>query len=539
MTEKTWQMPGGFGNKGKEFTLGFQNLKSCISRGDNSGSNKEQVWADVTSVTSVFNGVADISLNTTLTLDIVLRVERGKEGSWFVLSSKVNEVGPVAVKPSGEYKPQSFKTVLTRGSGPRPQAAWKPKAQAGPHKPLLFKSGPKRFSTKSTPKCFISSGTQPSASASTDTVKRAPEIASSKALSSLACNNTEQVSVTSSLPCGSSSLGCENMAVAGTSLLVPNLVVPGSGSLLSPSSTACDTAFGLPPLFTSKLSDQPPLYTQKMGNCNLTSDAEGVESVKEYTESIGSSQHAVGSENTEPLFTKWPHEFGPRISDFVGDLSKTWGNSKDWMLELRDGKKIVIPLSVYRSPKAVSEQPELEEVANPGLVSPFNEGQIISWDFECEGVGGFVVFDFGSEGVAWDSDEGLLDWDHLGDPLEVAPLAMDNSVVMEIPTAEKIGGKADVDNIKLSQWVTNRIKAFQKSVGTSLEGFKEQVIGLLFALEERRKKRMLDVAFKRKLGKAEHKGHRELKSLLSSWGEENETERNRCTSRERAVVVHK
>ena len=240
MTEKTWQMPGGFGNKGKEFTLGFQNLKSCISRGDNSGSNKEQVWADVKSVTSVFNGVADISLNTTLTLDIVLRVERGKEGSWFVLSSKVNEVGPVAVKPSGEYKPQSFKIVLTRGSGPRPQAAWKPKAQAGPHKPLLFKSGPQRFSTKSTPKCFISSGTQPSASASTDTVKRAPEIASSKALSSLACNNTEQVSVTS-LPCGSSSLGCENMAVAGTSLLVPNLVVPGSGSLLSPSSTACDS----------------------------------------------------------------------------------------------------------------------------------------------------------------------------------------------------------------------------------------------------------------------------------------------------------
>ena len=50
---------------------------------------------------------------------------------------------------------------------------------------------------------------------------------------------------------------------------------------------------------------------------------------------------------------------------------------------------------------------------------------------------------------------------------------------------------------------------------------------------------MLNVAFKRKLGKAEHKGHHELKSLLSSWGEENESERNRCTSRERAVVVHK
>ena len=48
-----------------------------------------------------------------------------------------------------------------------------------------------------------------------------------------------------------------------------------------------------------------------------------------------------------------PHDFGPTISDFVGDWSKTWGNSKDWMLELRDGRKIVIPLSAYRSPDSV------------------------------------------------------------------------------------------------------------------------------------------------------------------------------------------
>ena len=107
---------------------------------------------------------------------------------------------------------------------------------------------------------------------------------------------------------------------------------------------------------------------------------------------------------------------------------------------------------------------------------------------------GSVAFEFGSEGEAWDSEEGLLSWEHLGDLLEVAPLAMDNSVVMEIPTVEERGCMVDVDNSKLSQWVTNRIKAFQKSVGTSMEGFEEQVTGLLLALEARRKKRMLDVA---------------------------------------------
>ena len=131
-----------------------------------------------------------------------------------------------------------------------------------------------------------------------------------------------------------------------------------------------------------------------------------------------------------------------------------------------------------------------------------------------------------------------MDWEHLGEPLEVAPLAMDNSVVTEITKVEEIGCKRDVDNTNLSQWVTNRIKAFQKSVGTSLEGLEEQVIGLLLALEARRNKRLLDVASKRKMGKARHKGHRELKSLMSSWGDEIESERNRSASRDWAVVVH-
>ena len=90
----------------------------------------------------------------------------------------------------------------------------------------------------------------------------------------------------------------------------------------------------------------------------------------------------------------------------------------------------------------------------------------------------------------------------------------------------------------LSQWVTNRIKVFQKSIETSLEGFEEQITGLLLALEARRKKWMLDVASKRKMGKAEHKGHRELKSLLSSWGDENESKRNKSAGRNRAIIVH-
>ena len=66
-------------------------------------------------------------------------------------------------------------------------------------------------------------------------------------------------------------------------------------------------------------------------------------------------QHAKGSEILELMFTKVPHDLSLRISDFVGDLSKTWGNSKDWMLEVQDGRKIVILLFAYCSPDSVSD----------------------------------------------------------------------------------------------------------------------------------------------------------------------------------------
>nr|POE89157.1 hypothetical protein CFP56_76294 [Quercus suber] len=112
-------------------------------------------------------------------------------------------------------------------------------------------------------------------------MKRVPGVASSKALSFFTCNTTIQSSVASSRPSvsgchdsrlRSSLLTCENIAIASTSLTVPNQVVPGSGLLASPPFIACDTAFGLPPLLSSELPDQPPLHTLKVGISNPTSD---------------------------------------------------------------------------------------------------------------------------------------------------------------------------------------------------------------------------------------------------------------------------
>ena len=45
----------------------------------------------------------------------------------------------------------------------------------------------------------------------------------------------------------------------------------------------------------------------------------------------------------------------PTIRELVSDLDKSWGNSKEWMLQLRDGQQIVIPLSRYQSRESVSD----------------------------------------------------------------------------------------------------------------------------------------------------------------------------------------
>ena len=86
-------------------------------------------------------------------------------------------------------------------------------------------------------------------------------------------------------------------------------------------------------------------------------------------------------------------------------------------------------------------------------------------------------------------DERLMSWERGGEPLVVASLATEGPLESVSSPIKEIGCKESVDNSQLSQWVINRIKAFKKSVGTSLEGFEEQIIGLLLAIEAKKKKK--------------------------------------------------
>ena len=99
---------GGAKNTGKEKITVFQNLKPSIPSNSfrdqgrrYSGEDTAQFGADILPNINV------IAKRDLLSLDISLRVERGKEGQWTVVSSFIKDVGSNQI--SHGIRPNTFK----------------------------------------------------------------------------------------------------------------------------------------------------------------------------------------------------------------------------------------------------------------------------------------------------------------------------------------------------------------------------------------------------------------------------------------------
>ena len=59
--------------------------------------------------------------------------------------------------------------------------------------------------------------------------------------------------------------------------------------------------------------------------------------------------------------------------------------SEKWVLELRGGRQITIPLSLYHSPGSMSDFSDLEGVVGQGNNTFKEEGHLLSWADDCDG----------------------------------------------------------------------------------------------------------------------------------------------------------
>ena len=149
------------------------------------------------------------------------------------------------------------------------------------------------------------------------------------------------------------------------------------------------------------------------------------------------------------------HQSSPTIRELVGDLDKSWGNSKDWMLQLRDGRQIVLPLSLYRFLESELDCSVLDGEAVTSNTPFVNEGHIVGWTDESDGIVDSMSIATGSEDELWEFDERLMIWERGGKPLVVVPLAIEAPLEDEVNYGKEIRCKENAYSKQLSQGVTN------------------------------------------------------------------------------------
>ena len=193
------------------------------------------------------------------------------------------------------------------------------------------------------------------------------------------------------------------------------------------------------------------------------------------------------------------------------DVIKKWGNSEQWVLELRDGKRVAVPIQFSSPPGddivGVDDSNHLAIV--PGRATE-------SKDLNSEAEKGIDVFvedwssDFCSEEASQFSDS--------SPPLSVDPLAF--SLPLDATDFSDKPASLVVDTLlgkgSYSDWFKDKFSDFDDFLGTSLKGLEEPATAFLLAVENEIQQR----AFKDKIDKSEksagRKGIRELRGLFSS-----------------------
>ena len=127
------------------------------------------------------------------------------------------------------------------------------------------------------------------------------------------------------------------------------------------------------------------------------------------------------------------------IKELVGDLDKSWGNSKEWMLQLRDGKQIVIPLLFYQSLDSKSDCSVTEGETGPGDNCFVTKRKIVSWADKRDKVVDSLTVVNGLEDELWELDERFMTWERGREPLVVVPLVTEISLEIECNSGMDLG----------------------------------------------------------------------------------------------------
>uniref|UniRef100_A0A7N2L369 Uncharacterized protein n=1 Tax=Quercus lobata TaxID=97700 RepID=A0A7N2L369_QUELO len=241
--------------------------------------------------------------------------------------------------------------------------------------------------------------------------------------------------------------------------LIPSWLTKTSTVLILPMEVAKASFKQISAMVLSQASSNPMVAAVVTSSSQVVSNDGG--------EEIVGSEVMVNVPESSNLDIEGVHHSYPAIRELVEDLDKSWESDSD--CSVMEGQAVI------------------------GNNSVVNEGHMVSWADECNGLVDSLSVVTGSEDEMWEFDERSMTWERGGEPLVLVPLAVIVPLEMEYSSVKELGCKENVDSNQLSQWVINRIKALRKSAGTSLEGFEEQIMRLFLALEAMKKNKQQHV----------------------------------------------
>ena len=198
------------------------------------------------------------------------------------------------------------------------------------------------------------------------------------------------------------------------------------------------------------------------------------------------------------------------LSSHAIEPSKTWGTSKKWVLELRDGRQVVVPIEI-KSQLIDSALVSYVDVEQKELINLGNRLRIIQSNSKWDTV---LVEDVDSNCSLEDVGDLVDVCQHYEDslePLSVTPLAMSSS--MEAPVIRDHSDRVEDVSPQMSQWFQSKFQGFDDFLETSVEGLEEVATSFLLAVEAKMKQRKFELSAQKKKIKGGRRGLRELQSL--------------------------
>jgi hypothetical protein len=256
-----------------------------------------------------------------------------------------------------------------------------------------------------------------------------------------------------------------------------------------------------------------PIATEVQPPSVSTAPAKNPHALSPSVTPVKGALDLVEAESTQPLEGE---TFSVRFGDFeegnIGNVAHAWGTSSEWYIELRDGQRLCLLMELVppAAPNAMENQDTDDDILS--LLDWYDSGELYAGGVQDED-GILFIANFAHQD---DDDVGsmrahCLPQEGEMEPLSISPLAVAPPQADEV---HKIKGHGSTNGV--SQWVDENLKAFGELVGTSFEGYEEEVIALLVSIEARRNQHQPPTCDNRSARKKGTKGSRELKGLISS-----------------------